>query len=269
MRSFLSILTLLAVVFTFSSCEKVIDVKLDDADKKLVIDAVITDQAGGCKVLVSQTKNFKDDNSFTGVSGAVVSITDGSGNETVLSPASAVGVYEAPALVGQSGITYKLKVTANGQTYNAKSTMPAKVPLDSIYISTIKFFGDDQIFSNVMFKDPVGVKNYYRFIQYVNGKRSKGIFVMDDDLSDGKQFDNTLYFFSDDDNVELIYPGDEVTVEMQCIDAATYKYWFSMDRSATGSNQSASPANPVSNIDNGALGYFSAQVVQRKQAVAP
>ena len=268
MRYFLSILTLLATVVTFSSCEKVIDVKLDTADKKIVIDAVLTDQAGGCKVRISQTKNFKDDNSFIGVPGASVSITDASGTVVNLNETSA-GVYEAPAFSGQSGSTYKLKVDVNGQTYNASSTMPQKVQLDSIYISKIDFFGEEETFANVMFNDPGGVKNYYRFVQYVNGNRTKGIFVMDDDLSDGKLFNSTLYFFSEDDDVKLINPGDEVTVEMQCIDAATYKYWFSMDQSATGSNQSASPANPVSNIDNGALGYFSAQVVQRKQVVSP
>jgi hypothetical protein len=268
MRYFLSIAVLLAAAITFSSCEKVIDVKLDDANKKIVIDAILTDQAGGCQVLISQTKNFKDDNVFVGIGGATVSITDGSGNVTNLTE-TATGVFKAASLTGQSGNTYKLKVNVNGETYNATSTMPQKVQLDSIYISKIKFFGDDETFANVMFKDPAGIKNYYRFVQHVNGKRTKGIFVMDDDLSDGKLFNSTLYFFSDDDDVKLINPGDEVAIEMQCIDAATYKYWFSMDRSATGSNQSASPANPVTNIDNGALGYFSAQVVQSKQVVSP
>ncbi len=268
MRYFLSILALLATVITFSSCEKVIDVKLDNADKKIVIDAVLTDQAGGCQVRISQTKNFKDDNSFVGIGGATVSITDGSGTVTNLQE-TATGVYVAPALSGQSGTTYKLKVNVNGQTYNATSVMPQKVQLDSIYISKIDFFGEEETFANVMFKDPEATKNYYRFVQYVNDKRTKGIFVMDDDLSNGKQFNSTLYFFSEDDDVKLINPGDKVTVEMQCIDASVYKYWFSMDQSATGSNQSASPANPVSNIDNGALGYFSAQVVQRKEVVSP
>lgn len=268
MRYFLSIVVLLATAVTFSSCEKVIDVKLDETDKKIVIDAILTDQSGGCEVRISQTKNFKDDNSFAGISGAAVSITDASGTVTNLSETT-TGVYTAPALSGQSGSTYKLKVDVNGKTYNATSTMPQKVQLDSIYISKIDFFGEEETFANVMFNDPVGVKNYYRFVQYVNGVRTKGIFVMDDDLSDGKLFNSTLYFFSEDEDIKLINPGDEVTVEMQGIDAATYKYWFSMDRSATGSNQSATPSNPVSNIDNGALGYFSAQVVQRKQVVSP
>ncbi len=267
MRYLLSILALVSAVVTFSSCEKVIDVKLDDADKKIVIDAVLTDQAGDCKVKVSQTKNFKDDNTFAGIGGAVVTITDASGTTTTLNETTA-GVYEAPALKGQSGGTYKLKVVANGQTYNATSVMPQKVTLDSIYTSKMKVFSDEEIFANVVFQDPAGIKNFYRVIQYVNGVRSKGIFVMDDDLSDGKEFNSTLYFFSDDNDVKLIYPGDVVTVEMQCIDAAVYKYWFSMDQGATGTNRSASPSNPVSNIDNGALGYFSAHVVQRKQVTA-
>ena len=55
---------------------------------------------------------------------------------------------------------------------------------------------------------------------------------------------------------------------MQCIDNAVYKYWFSLNQSATGTSQSASPANAVSNISGGALGYFSVHTVESKTVVA-
>jgi len=51
---------------------------------------------------------------------------------------------------------------------------------------------------------------------------------------------------------------------MICNDAAVYKYWYSLNDGATGTGQSASPANPVTNISGGALGYFSAQTVRTK-----
>lgn len=271
MKKILSIAAAIVIVAGFSSCEKVIDVKLDDADKKVVIDAALTDHAGGCVVKVSQTKNFDDNNNFDGLSGAAVSIKDASGTVTPLTESSP-GIYKHASLLGEPGKEYELTVTVNGQTYKGTSVMPQAVLLDSIYVKTQKFFDEDETFSNVVFTDPVGVRNYYRLVQYINGKKSKGNFVIDDDLSDGKLFNTTLYFFGDDDENSTdgkIKPGDVVKIDMQCVDAAVYKYWFSLEQSANGNSQSAAPSNPVSNISGGALGYFSAHVVSSMSVVAP
>jgi len=53
------------------------------------------------------------------------------------------------------------------------------------------------------------------------------------------------------------------------IDYPVYKYFFSLENSATGENQSATPANPVSNIKGGALGYFSVQTIQSREIKVP
>jgi hypothetical protein len=266
-KSFLPVVALaFAGLATFTSCQKVIDVKLDDADKKIVIDAVITDQVGGCIVKLSKTKNFKEDNSFNGLSGATVTIKDETGTIIPLNETDP-GVYTAPQLKGNNGKTYQLSVNAEGKSYTASSTMPEQVILDSTYLEKQKFFSEEQTFSNVVFQDPAGVKNYYLFKQFVNGKRTDGIFIMDDDLSDGKKFQSTLYLFTDDD--KKIKSGDVVEVEMQCIEKAVYKYWYSYDQGASGGGGGASPANPVSNISGDALGYFSAQTVQHKTMIAP
>jgi len=257
------------MLLSFGSCEKVIDVTLKGADKKVVIDAVLTDHAGDCKVKISQTKNFNDNNNFEGLAGAAVSIRDEDGNTTVLTE-TATGVFAGSSLTGMPGKKYTLTVSVNGETFTATSTMPQKVPLDSIYVKTQKFFDEEETFANVVFKDPGGVRNYYRFVQSINSKRTKGNFIMDDDLSDGKLFNSTLYFFADEDEEDQkIKSGDLVTIEMQCIDAATYKYWYSIEQGANGSSSSAAPANPVSNITGGALGYFSAHTVMRSSVTAP
>jgi hypothetical protein len=51
---------------------------------------------------------------------------------------------------------------------------------------------------------------------------------------------------------------------MNCVDKNVYDYFFTLS-GVTGNNgfQTATPANPVSNISNGALGYFSAHTTQR------
>ena len=56
---------------------------------------------------------------------------------------------------------------------------------------------------------------------------------------------------------------------MQSIDKANYTYWYSMRTGGgQGSGNAAAPSNPISNIEGGALGYFSAHTVVRRWVVA-
>src|SRR5438128_2331768 len=102
---FLRFSIVILLVFLFSSCEKVINLDLNEAEKKYVIEASITDQPGTASVLLSQTKNFDDNNDLIGVSGALVAIQEEGGSITALTETTP-GHYEAPALVGNSGKTY-------------------------------------------------------------------------------------------------------------------------------------------------------------------
>lgn len=267
-RSFIILTALLSLIF-LSSCEKVIDLDLDEGAKKYVIEAVITDQAGTAKVLLSQTKKFEDDNSFSGIAGATVTITESGGATTVLVPASP-GVYEAPSLTGTSGKTYTLSVSVGGQVFTAVSKMPQKINLDTIYITDEFLFTDTRKIVNAVFDDPVGLGNSYRFVQYVNGTKEDQVMIRNDEYSDGRHIINKLFYFTDDEDDERnIRSGDHVSIDMQCIDPAVYKYWFSLDRSATGGSGQATPSNPVTNLQGGALGYFSAHTLQTKTLVVP
>jgi hypothetical protein len=250
------------------SCEKVIHVDLNEGEKKYVIEAVITDQPGTAKVLISQTKNFDEDNSFTGISGAAVSIIETGGGTAVLNETSA-GVYQLPGLVAVTGKNYTLSVVINGKTFTATCTMPAvKVNLDTVFVTDELLFTDSRKIVNVEYKDPPGKGNNYRFIQYVNGAKEDQVFIQNDDYTNGRTVNTKLFFFNDNDSL-LITHGDTVAVDMQCIDPAVYKYWFSLDRSATGISGQATPSNPVTNMQGGALGYFSAHTLQTKIFVVP
>jgi hypothetical protein len=250
-----------------SGCEKVITVNLDDAEKKYVIEGVLTTQPGSCMVLLSQTKDFDDDNVFAGITGATVQITEQGGATTLLTETS-TGVYQSTTLSGSSGKTYELSVAINGQTFTAYSAMPQPVNMDSIFTSDDNLRGNTRKLVNVQYKDPETTGNNYRFIQYVNGLREQQIFIRNDELTNGNTSIVPLRYVRSDDEDNDIRQGDQVKVDMLCIDAAVYKYWYSLNRSATGGGQmSATPANPVTNIQGGALGYFSAHTVQSKTMV--
>lgn len=268
MRRNLYKLSVLFIV-ALSSCEKVIDLDLNEAEKKYVIEAIVQDQPSTSKVLISQTKDFDEDNTFPGVSGAVVTITESGGATSTLTENSP-GVYTNATLVGTSGKTYTLNVTINGETFSAVSTMPVKVNLDTIFVTDEVFFGEERKIVNAVFDDPPGLGNSYRFVQYVNGMKEDQIMYRNDDYSDDRVIAHKMFYFTDnEDDPRIIESGDQVTVDFNCIDKNMYKYWFSMDRSSTGLAGQATPTNPVTNLQGGALGYFSAQTIQTKTMVVP
>jgi hypothetical protein len=259
-----------AVLLLGTACEKEIDLDLNGNDNKLVIEGVLTDTKGECSVKLSRTKAFNADNTFQGVSGASVQIFH-DGDTTLLTETS-TGVYTAPELSGASGITYGLLVTLAGEQYTATSRMPSKVMLDTLRIVEEDLFGDMTKIANVGFKDPAAETNFYRFQQYINGQKIKRYWVRNDDLTNGNNINARLYILNDDDDDEEdndIDSGDEVTVEMLNIDANVYKYFYSLSNSATGESDSATPANPVSNISGNAIGYFSAHTVEKKTIKVP
>jgi hypothetical protein len=65
---------------------------------------------------------------------------------------------------------------------------------------------------------------------------------------------------------ELV-PGDSVRIEFQTINLAIYRYWFSIRSAANEIENNSAPANPISNINGGALGYFSTHTKQVKSFV--
>jgi Domain of unknown function (DUF4249) len=260
-----SYITGLSLLLLLASCEKVIDVELDEGAKKYVIEGSVSNlTTQPPKVIISQTKKFEDDNTFNGISGAVVTIQVNNGTVYSL-PEISTGVYQANTFTGTPGSSYKLSVTISGSTYTAVSIMPpALVSLDTITAEDFAFGGSTSKTIKPSYLDPTGPGNSYRFIQYANGVQTKKVFVQNDDLSDGLRITRPL--LDQDSELET---GDLVKVEMLCIDPAVYKYWYSLDQAATGANQSATPANPVSNISGGVLGYFSAHSITSRTTIVP
>ena len=263
----LSIIAILLIVFG-TSCEKVIDLNLNSTSKKYVIEGNITDAPGTCAVKITQTKDFNENNDFPGVSGAVVTISDNGGTPVTLTESTA-GLYQTTTINGTTGHTYTMTVTVNGQTFTASSTMPVFVPFDSIFVENSAFGGNRKV-ASVVYTDPVGLGNGYHFIEYKNGVQESTVFARDDEFSDGRKVTAELLTFGgsdDDDDKKKINTGDTVRVVMECIDPAMYKYWHSID-AASGDSNSATPANPVTNITGGSLGYFSAHTVSERSIVA-
>jgi len=265
MKPLANIFFYIIMALVLISCEKVIPVTLNDADKKYVIEGSITNEPTQCVVSVTQTKSFNENNDFPGIGGAAVTITDNGGTPIALEESSP-GKYTSVALNGTPGHVYSLSVVINGHSFTASSTMPSPVHMDSIYVEDQIIFGDSTRTVNVQYQDPAVKGNAYHFIQYKNGEKEKPVFVTNDDNTNGKVVSTQLMTYDNSVDDNKLREGDTVTVIMESIDTPVYGYWFGIN-AATGQSDSATPTNPVSNITGGALGYFSAHTSQKQMMV--
>jgi hypothetical protein len=266
MSNFRYFVILFSLILALSSCEDVIELDLNTGQEKYVIEAVLTDQENGARVLISKTKSYASSNDFIGVSGAVVEITDQQGTVTRINESADKGIYTHATLKGVPSQSYQLKITIGPQTFSSTCLMPAVVPLQDVYPYELSLFDGPRLFTHVKYTDPLGIKNFYRFVEYKNGVYTKSIMASNDEFTDGREVNQTIfpYEFTDESKLKK---GDKVKLDFLTIDEPVYKYWFSVDNGAQGGGDSASPANPVTNIKGGALGYFSAHTIQSKEYV--
>ncbi|MFT3680670.1 MAG: DUF4249 domain-containing protein [Ferruginibacter sp.] len=247
-------------------CEKVVKVDLNKAEPQIVIQGTITDDPGPHYVSISRSVPVDNSNIYPPVSGASVVIKDITGGVTdVLTESTTLpGLYSTSNIQGYEGRSYQLIVQADGKEYTAAATMPAAVVFDSVTFYTNTFFGTSITNPVPNFRDPGGVDNYYYFSQRVNKVPLKNFFTFDDRLSDGRYISAQLF---NDSN--YIKKQDTVEVEMWCIQKDVFNY-FTQIMEAQGRGNTgpvAAPSNPVSNISGGALGFFSAHTVRRREAV--
>lgn len=253
------VLAVLAALLTGYACKKVVQVDLNTAAPQIVIEGEVTNLKDSCRVKITKTVTFSAGNTFPPVSGATVQVTDSTTGVRTLLTESSPGVYtSAGYYTGIPQHIYNLSVIAAGKEYRAISTMPLPVPLDSVtFAKNTDFNNKKDINVVVNFQDPPGLGNYYQFTEFLNNKLIPNIFVFEDRLSDGKYIELPLF-----NDSTYLQKGDTMLLKMYCIDKNVYDYFNTLIQ-VTGNNnfQSATPANPNTNISNGALGYFSAHTI--------
>lgn len=256
-------LKLFALLVLFASCEKEIDLKLDDRSGQLVIEGNITDQPGPYYVQLTRSVPFTQTNVYPAVADATVTISDQTGKTNVLVYAGN-GRYKTSGLNAIVGNTYTLNVTVDGKTYTANSKLPPAVALDELLQDSIKFAGEVRYAVRPIYTDPPLPGNNYRFIISVNGKSNKAYNLISDNIDNGKVNQRAFPIINDSD-LEEVKKGDLITVEMQCLDQPIYTYYNAL--AEINGRGGVTPANPPSNISGGALGRFSAHTVAKKNMV--
>jgi hypothetical protein len=256
---------LFLVLIIFSACEKVIDIDLSGSKEAIVIEATITNTRLPFTVLISKTSPYFGTKASNPVSGAKVSIRAENGKTKYFNEMSP-GLYQLKNTLASAGFWYIIDVEYEGITYTARSFMNEAVPIVEFGFSYFDGLGllDSGYKIDTYIRDPEERTNYYRIKYYVNGKLTEDegdITLYSDQLFNGKEIglgQRSLAF----------QKTDTVTVELQSIDKAAYDYFSTLENiSGNVIEQSASPANPVSNFSNGALGYFSAYTFDQRTVV--
>ena len=256
---------MLIILFAFSACEKVIEFDLKDSKEVIVIEAIINNNQLPITVKVSKTTPYFKTHTSNPVSQAKVSARSEKGKAKYLVEISP-GIYELEKTIALPGFWYIIEVEYEGIKYSARSFLNEPIIIEEVGLSYFDGFGvfDSGYKINTYISDPVNIENYYRLKYYINGKpddNPEEITLYSDQHFDGKTIglgQRTIVFKE----------TDTVIIELQSIDKAAFDY-FSTLENILGNDvlQSASPANPISNFSNGALGYFSAYSFDRKTVI--
>jgi hypothetical protein len=265
MTNKLYILVVLALIIT--SCKKVVDIDLNEANPRIVVDAQIhfadTLPNGFAYLHLHMTSSFYELKPFNIIDSADVKIIDKNGLGYKLSQ-NKEGIYINTNLPKAGfGDSYKLNISVNGKIISANSTIARPVKIDSLNYK-IDDFGPHQGDGYVVtcfFMDPPNEVNYYYLKIMYRGEYQYGYFLTRDDGFDGKQI--SYAFFRN----KFVETG-KVQVELYTIDEASFEYYKVLAMMEQG-GMSTAPGNPPSNIEGDAIGLFNASFVDTKIIYIP
>lgn len=253
------------------ACEDSITLDIDQTEPKIVIEGLITNENKQHYVKITQTKQFYQSGSTNRITNAIVQVSDNDNNiynfqHNATGNNLLDGYYMADnAFLGLIGNEYTLTVTLDGETYSATDQLLPVTTIDSLTVELnvdeLEDPEDEGRFYEVFFhaKEPQDRIDYYLFKFYRNGDIIKDVesdIYIAEDTFVGENIDNLPIagFFAIDDTVK---------VEMYSLTREGFVYYTDMYNvlNNDGGMFGPIPANPRSNLSNGALGYFQTSAV--------
>lgn len=266
---------ILLLVFLFFGCEKVVNVPLDTAPARLVIDASIACLKGipisTQRIKLSTTASYYATQTPV-ISGANVSITTAAGLVFEFTEIDNSGTYECTNFETVLDETYQLTVNYNGQTYTAIEMLQSVPVIDKIEqeIQPQIGGGGTTIDIKTFFTDPGDRNDFYLVRIKSNRSAVPEYSATDDAFFQGNQvFD----FYRNED----LIAGDVVNVRLARI-SQRYMNYMKIVTTFSGNNGGGPFSTPAATVrgnivntsvaDNYPLGYFSmAEVVEQAYTV--
>ncbi|MBI2271629.1 MAG: DUF4249 domain-containing protein [Bacteroidetes bacterium] len=282
MRSIFNVLVSGILILSFVSCEKVIDIKLDEGTSQLAVDAFINNKPGTQVIKLTKTASYFNNEACPAAIGATVYITDNDSNIYNFIDNSGTGKYEWIPSVGDTLLrlahSYTLTVNYNGEQYIATS-FAFPVPLvDSLNYEFFKGNGPSSAeanYASFYSKDISGMPNFYWIKSFVNGaflNKPSDLVVSQDGAFGGEGADGLPFILPIRQSINPekgLVAGDTISVELHSINPETFFFFQqTMQQTQNGGLFATPPANVISNIKNinpgstgKAVGFFNTALV--------
>jgi hypothetical protein len=258
MNRALALISLL-FVFSFASCEDVVNLDLETGETKLVIDAEIIWKKGTDgkeqTIKISKTAPYYN-NSTPKVSGAQVRVENSSGDVFTFNETEA-GVYKCTNFIPVIDADYKLFINAEGKSFTATEKLTSATPINKIEQKIVPDFdGKDIIELTFYYNDPADQTNFYvtdyqsSFLIYPEYE------ITNDEFYNGNEI-STRY-----SNEDKMKPGNTVTITHRGVSKNFFNYWKLILEASSSNPFSVPPGNIRGNIvntsdaNNFAFGYF-------------
>lgn len=272
------ILFLLAVLGTasLSSCLDVVNIDTPTSSALLAVEGQITDEPRPATVSLSLTQAYFNHAAPATVSNATLVLTDDLGTVDTLREI-VPGRYVGRGTVrGRIGGSYVLRITALGQTYEARTNIRRTPPIDSV-----RLVPKDQpprfkkgLYAIYYGPELPGVGDYVRIRVWQNDTLANDpgdLRVFSDELVDGRYLGDIPL------NDDPLRSGEKVKVEMTSITGDYYYFLNEVNTqinnvglfATTPANVRTNVRNLVSGTDAVAVGYFAGFTVRQDSVVVP
>ncbi|WP_125721544.1 DUF4249 domain-containing protein [Flavobacterium ustbae] len=266
-------LVFLIVIFTslfFTGCEEVVDVDLDTAPPKLVIEAAINWEKGTSgkqqAIKLSTTTGYFE-SQVPVVSNAIVFINNSKNQKFNFIEFNKTGRYICNNFNPELNEEYTLTVISKGNTYTASEILKSVAPITRIEQKNDGGFTGEDIEVKAYFTDPADEDNFYLFKYIYSNQVTSNYYVSEDKFYQG----NEIFSSAVDEDLKA---GDEVEVTHFGISKQYYNYMnilVSIAGSNVGGPFQSPPATVKGNIINTTdkndypLGYFSLSETSTKK----
>ncbi len=252
-------LPIILLLLFFYSCEEVVEIDLETATPRLVINAPLEWKAnsdGRYQIINLSTTTGFYQNQTPKVSGAIVHVKDSQGAIFLFEEGAIAGRYECfnfePQIFGE----YELEIIYNNETYVGTETLYPVPNFDKT--EQLPTSIGDLLEIRAYFTDPENERNFYLLEENSSSTIVPGYFVFNDDFFNGQQ---TFYSSYD----ETLVAQDFVTFKLFGISSRHHDYLFKLTlsiESDLGPFQTVpglllGNVKNITNHKNFPLGYFS------------
>jgi len=265
----ITIIAILAIFF--SSCEKTVQLDVDQTQSQYIVEGLVTNQNKKHFVKISKSNSLYQTGQPPKVSDAEVQVTDNEGNSWNFIENEAGEYLSETAFAGKVGNIYTMTINVDGKTLTASDELFYVEPIDTLIAFIDEEAYEDPV-SEGQFWDvylfliePQETEDYYRYKAFLNDEElnesGDEITVFNDvGVAENINGVSTGYFYEE---------GDIVRIEWYSLSREAFIFYNSLYENLNndGGVFSGQPANVASNISGEAVGFFQASSVDIKEVV--